>query len=327
MAKKWLIPAKMLLSGLLIYWLLRKVGLLRIGAEITAADGLWFAGALILFLVSHLLGALQWRLLLRREGIHLSWLRILGVYFVGLFFNNFLISSMGGDVFRMIDIHKASGQKAAAVSTVFLDRFAGLFVMFSLAIFSWPWLMARQAAGPRMQLLMILLVAGWALAIAVLFSKRAAKPLAYVLRRLLPDRLTQPMREIYGQIHAFGRGGRSVLWVLILALAVQTARIMTHYLLARAVNVSLSPLVFFVLVPIIALVSSLPVSFGGLGIRENMGVLLFAKVGVTASAAFSIEFLIYIVAILTALPGGLVFAWRRGHQGDAVQAAVQEVES
>jgi len=309
--KKALLPGKILLSSLLIYLALRQIGLSKIASELKTADLNWLLLAIGLFLFSHLLGSLQWRTLLKGEGVVLPWFRVAEYYFVGLFFNNFLISSMGGDVFRMVDVHRASGQRAAAVSTVFLDRFAGLFVMFSMAILSWPWLSAQRAAGPRMQFFMIVMLVGWMAATVILFSRRAAKPLAWVLKRILPERFAKTIKEIYIQIHSFGRRPALLVRVLMLALVVQTSRIMTHYLLARAMGVDLNPLVFLVIIPIIALSASLPVSLGGLGVREGLGVILFGKFGVAAESAYSIEFLAYLVAIFTALPGGVLFMFRR----------------
>ena len=311
MNSRWMTALKIAVSAFLIYLALANIGLGNVANEIAAMEIIWLLSAIMLFLASHFLGSMQWQILLRSESVHLPYTHVLKYYFTGLFFNNFLISSMGGDVFSMVDIHRSSGQRAAAVSTVFLDRFAGLFVMFSLAIFSWPWLMMKNVAGSRMQLFMVILVAGWLAAIFVLFSRRVARPLAWILRRLLPVKFSQPMKEIYLQIHGFGRRGKLVFHVLLVALVVQAARIMTHYLLAKAFNVTLSPFVFFVMIPIIALSASLPISLGGLGVRERLGQILLAKVGVAASTAFSIEFMAYVVAIFTAIPGGIIFALRK----------------
>lgn len=323
--KRFLLPAKILLSSILIYWALKQIGVVNIVNEIRSAEIHWLLLAILLFLGSHLQGSRQWQVLLSGEGVKLRWLKVLEYYFVGLFFNNFLVSSMGGDVFRMVDIHRASGQRAAAVSTVFLDRFAGLFVMFSLAILSWPWLMAQQAAGPRLRLFMLLLVLGWLAAIFILFSRRVARPLAWVMNRVLPHRFTQPMKEIYGQIHDFGRRPALLGRVLLIAVTVQGARVMTHFLLAKAMGVSLNPFAFFVIIPIIALSASLPISLGGLGVREGLGVILFGKFGMAGETAYSVEFLAYLVAIFTALPGGVVFMFRKRQTQDA--ARIQPKES
>jgi uncharacterized membrane protein YbhN (UPF0104 family) len=95
----------------------------------------WYvAGAVILFLVSNILGSFQWNLLLRSAAIELPTMKVLRAYFVALFFNNFFIGGVGGDVLRAIDVSRnanngKSGRTESGVATIVMDRFLGLFTM------------------------------------------------------------------------------------------------------------------------------------------------------------------------------------------------------
>ena len=134
---------KILVSGLLVFFVLRGVGIDRVAEVLKDANKTWLAGGLILFSLSHFLGSLQWWLLLDSENIRLSWKKCISFYYVGLFFNNFFIGSLGGDVFRMVDIRRYSKNGTGAVSTVMLDRFIGLFVLSGMAVFSSVWILFR----------------------------------------------------------------------------------------------------------------------------------------------------------------------------------------
>ena len=99
--------------------------------------------------------------------------------------------------------------------------------------------------------------------------------------------------------------------IVMLSLIIQSARIMTHYLLSRSLGVSISASCFFLVVPLIAIMATLPVSIGGIGLREQTGVVLFGAFGMAESQAFSTEFLAYLVAVCSSLPGGILFMVRK----------------
>lgn len=298
-------------SGGLIVFLLNRFGLDKIVRELGSAHAGWLAAAGLIFLVSHLAGSVQWWALLRWEGTRVAWPRVLSYYFVGLFFNNFLISNLGGDLFRMMDIRRSTQNTAAAVSTVFLDRFLGLFILSGMAVTASVFLELAKASHVHLNGLPVLLAAGWLMMILFLFDKRLTRPFARLMRKWLPENFALKSREIYLIIHHFGRQGRLLIQLLGLSCVIQGLRITAHYAAARSLGVDISPAVFFLFVPIIAIAAALPVSLGGVGLREQMGVILLGSVGIPSVQAFSIEFLAYLTAIISSLPGLFIFAGRK----------------
>jgi uncharacterized protein (TIRG00374 family) len=211
----------------------------------------------------------------------------------------------------MLDVRRHSSNGTGAVATVLLDRFAGLFILSGLAVLSMPWMLFQKNIHSFLHLPMIVLIVGWALTLLFLFNEKFTRPLAWMIGRIVPGVIKAKAREVYRTIHDFGRRGRLLVRILLVSLVVQSARIMTHYVLARALGVAVSPVYFFLFIPIVAIMASLPVSLGGLGIREQTGIVLFGLVGVAASQAFSIEFTAYLVAIVSSIPGGIIFAGRQ----------------
>lgn len=306
-----LILLKFGVSFSLIAFLLYRIGFGEIRASLVNTNGVWILAAIVLFTVSYLLGSLQWWRLLRAENVNIPYRQTLGFYFVGLFFNNFLVSQLGGDVFRMLDIRKTTENSAAAVSTVFLDRVFGLLIMSGMALVAAPFFLSRQHVDSRYSLFLLILGACWILLLFLLFSKRVARPLAWLFEKTVPDRICNRCREIYDNIYRFGRNRRVLLQIVLISIFVQSTRILTHYLLCRSLGVNLSPVYFFLFIPVVAILASLPVSIGGLGIREQSAVVLFGSVGMAAQDATVMEFLAYLIAIVTSIPGGLLFAMRR----------------
>ena len=315
---------KIAISGLLIGFLLHRLGIRSTVMHIQKADPFWLIGAVALLSTSFVAGSFQWWLLLRSEGIGIPWGKVLSFYYVGLFFNNFFISSSGGDLFRMIDVRRYSKDGIGAVSTVFLDRFMGLLILLGLAVLTAPWVLMRHGMSSQLRLTLVVLVGGWVFVLFFLFNKRFARPFAWLIQRTVPSGMVAKVRDVYRRIHDFGRRGRLLVAIVGISLFVQVARILTHYLSGRALGVSISPVTFFIIIPIVAIVASLPVSFGGLGLREQTGVVLFAGVGLSALQAFSLEFLAYLVAVVASLPGGILFVCRRKVAPDEGRSLVQE---
>ncbi len=317
--RKFLLQSlKIVISAGLVYWLLRQIGLAEIWHLFQKVNGWWIVAAFVLFSMSHVLGSVQWHVLLRAEGVHLVWKKVLSFYYIGLFFNNFLISGLGGDLFRMYDIRKVSKDGKAAVSTVLLDRAIGLFVMSSFSILSAPWLISKLSYGARLQLPLILLLIAWILVLLFFFNHQFNRPFVWLIRKIIPGQIYAKASDVYYQIHDFGQHPGLFLKVIGISVVVQTFRIMTHYLLALALGVTISPVYFFLFIPIIAIMAALPISMGGLGIREQTGVILFVAVGMIESEAVSMEFLAYIIAVMTSIPGGVLFMFRR--QSDKKEA-------
>jgi len=290
--------------------LLRQFGIQSIVEHMQDVNWVWLSSSYLVLLSSYILGSVQWWMLLQSEGILMPWHQALGFYFIGLFFNNFFIGNLGGDVYRMMDVSRYSKNGTGAVATVFLDRFMGFLVLSGIAVVTAPWILSHEGSPPYLKLFIGILIGGWICILLFLFNKKFAKPFAWIVTRVIPEKITGRGREIYQKIHAFGRDERLFLRVLAISFVVQSARIFVHYLIGRALGITLPLIIYFLIIPIIATLVSLPVSVGGIGIRERSGVTLFGMVGLAGVSAFSMEFIAYIVNIGCSLPGIVFFIGR-----------------
>jgi len=225
----------------------------------------------------------------------------------------------------MMDVRRYSKRGSGAVSTVFLDRLVGLFVLSGMAVLAAPWFMIREDIHSAVRLPIIVLIGGWVFMLFFLFSKRFVRPFAWLIQWTIPEGITAKAREIYEKIYHFGRRKNLLFRIVGISFFVQSARIMTHYLLGRSLGVTISPLYFFLIIPIVAIIANLPVSLGGIGLREQTGVVLFGGVGVIALQAFSMEFLAYLVAVVVSLPGGIVFMSRRGIEAGRAEVLSERI--
>jgi glycosyltransferase 2 family protein len=302
---------KVLVSGGLILWLLLRIGITQIFQQLTSANLWWIGTSILAFVLSNFIGSFQWFLLLKSKKLKITFPQALNYYHVGLFFNNFLIGNVGGDAFRIYDVTKKTNDSTNAITTVFFDRFIGFFTLtFMAMIVSLVWL--QQIASINTVYTIAIILVGWVLALLFLFNEAMAKRVSVLLNRLLPQVVNSKLRELYIEINQFRHDKQLLFHLFFISIFVQILRVFTHVFAAWSVGVQTDVIFFFVFIPIVAMAASLPISFGGIGVREQSGVSLFSQVGVAANSVVVFEFLAYIVGIISALPGGILFILRKG---------------
>jgi glycosyltransferase 2 family protein len=270
------------------------------------------------FSLSNVLGALQWSILLRSQDVKLSFIKVLSFYHVGLFFNNFLIGYVGGDAFRMYDVAKHAGDSTVAVSSVVFDRLVGFFMLTSIAmVMSLLWIRKLNSIN-TVYLIAIVLVC-WFFVLFFLFHEKSGKALGRLFKPLLPAFVTDKIHDVYMAVNRYQHQRSVMATVFLVSFFVQFLRILTHYWAARAIGAHVNLAYFMIFIPIIALFASLPISFGGIGVREQSGVALFTTIGLHASKVVTFEFLAYIIGIIAAIPGGILFAFRKEGQNSLIR--------
>lgn len=304
-----LLAGKVVLSVGLMVFLFARIPLASVGETLRHADRMWLAAAALLLIASNLLGSLQWNGLLGAVGLRIPFWKVIVYYHVGLFFNNFLPANIGGDFSRVVDASRYGESRAAAFSTVLLDRLIGTLALAGLALVT----TVPAIDQFHLSLVYLALVGFFALSVTVLWAV-FHPPLLPALERLLArvglGALGPHLEELAGRLQGF-RGRRTLFLRLIaLALVVQVCRIFVHVLVARALGLAIPLTYFFLFVPLLAVIVSLPISLNGIGVREGVGVVLFGMVGVPRAAAFSLQFTTYLVAVAVSLLGGIVFLVR-----------------
>jgi len=261
--------------------------------------------AFFLYQLGILVRAYRWQALLRGQGVKASLSRLVDLYYVGTFFNSFLPSGFGGDVVRVLEVLQDGTQGGTAVSTVLVDRLMGLEVLLVMALCALPfcWHIVPWSAATTV----LALLGGTTLALCALLSQRLAESLmqrSKWVRKALGQKLgNAPASWAHYEQRALLRAsGASLVFNLLLILA--------QALLGRAVGVRIALGYFFVFVPIISALLTLPISISGFGVREGGYVLLFGQAGVGAGEATAMSLLFYGLNLATGLVGAGLYLWQ-----------------
>jgi uncharacterized membrane protein YbhN (UPF0104 family) len=264
-----------------------------------------------------LLGVLRWRLVLRGQGLNLSLGRTAEISLVAHFFNSFLLGSTGGDLLKAYyAARETHHKKTEAVVTVFVDRLLGLFAMlFFACLMMLPNFNLLTTHRPLAALawFIVLMMAGCGGVVALSFWGGLSRrwPQARIWLRKLPK--GELLERALEASRRFGKQPLLLFQMLAISMALNIFCVVQIMALARGLGLSISPLALFVIVPVVVCISALPISPSGLGVRENLYVLMLGvkEINVDATAALSLSLLAYAGSLLWSILGGLVYMTRR----------------
>jgi glycosyltransferase 2 family protein len=240
----------------------------------------WFAAALALMAVAAVLGAVRWRMLLRHAHVEVTELRAVRTFSGALFLNNVLPTSVGGDAVRAWLVGREGGSLVRATTATVVDKVTALACLFVLA---WAALLVDSEEVPGSIVTVLAwvtagLVAAFALAGLV---AAGARPLV----RRLPERFASMIREAWSALRGWAASARLIAWVIGLGLAYSGAGLLVFIFVAKAVGVDLAFSLAAATTPVVLVAMLIPVSIGGLGVREGGFVLLLGEAGVSAADA------------------------------------------
>lgn len=302
MRKRWLNVARVGISVGALAFLFWKIGLGKTLAVLRTADLRVLSAAFGLFLAGIVIRAFRWQVLLRALDLQVGFRRLVHLYFVGSFFNAFLPTGFGGDVVRILELAQDT-RTPAAIGTVLVDRMTGLLVLFVAALGALP-LVTGDLPG-WLNGLLVGIAGGGLLGGALLLEGN-------LLRRLtapLPSRLSLagqgPLARIFAAVS--GCGWRAILGALGVSVVFNVANVLVNWLCGVAVGIHVGPTIFVVFTPLLAMTLLVSISVGGLGVRDWMGVALFATVGVDRNTVAAMTLTMYAVSAAAGLVGGLMY--------------------
>ena len=246
----------------------------------------------------------QWKNLLNGEQIHIDLARLINLYFVGIAFNHFLPTGMGGDVVKAYYVSREGGSNATSASAVLMSRVTGLFGMFIVSISAlliWHTSFSRQIVIP---FLLLILAVCTAIAFAV-FS-------VSILPRFFKGRWAQ--WPIFASIISLGnalsvsiRRPRSMGSATLFGVLFHIETCLNYYIYAVALHMNVPLSFYLVAIPFVTLVAFLPISINGFGLRESVFVYAFSIIHIPTATSLLLAFLVDLQTLLFGIIGGGIY--------------------
>lgn len=298
---------RIIVTTVLLGWLFAQVDISGVGSVFAQTRPGWLALAAVINLLSVGLMVWRWQLLLAGMGVVRSFWNLLHITLVSTFFSMFLPSSIGGDVMKMVLVAPDPAQREAAVASVLIDRVVGMAVTIAVGLLGVLWLPAVWGNHALIGALVAATLA-FCLGVTMLFSR----VWFLLLTRLVPGFLWRRFGTAITEAHRSIIRLRRRPAVLLSAAAISGARqVMVCFSVlfaGYAFSISVSPIAYFAIVPIVLAITVLPFAIGGLGLQDNAMVLLFGAVGVSAVQALSLSIFLHVMRNLVGIIGGILFA-------------------
>ena len=289
---RWLVRVALTVG--IVAYILAKVGGRDLAHALAGVRPGALGVALAIYLIGQVLSAYKWSLIGRAVGLGRGVVPYERFYFIGMFFNLFAPSTIGGDVARALYLGAPDRRTLAANSVVF-DRASGLAVLMALGAvallvfpgYGLPWVLEAGTVA-----------AGFALLLGWWMCPR--------LVRLLPadNRLR---RHVEDDLGPFWRDRRLLARVAAVSLVFHLSQVLVQWQLARAAGVDVPLSYCLVYHPLISVVTAVPLTVSGFGVREGGYVFFLRHIHVDDSVAVTIGLLWFVLTLVGGLLGGAIF--------------------
>ncbi len=301
------------ISIILLIFLFKQVDKKSLFEIIENADKpLLFLSFCVYFFV-YVLCLLRWEMLLKALKIHLSLKRVIISYASSNFFSLFLPSTIGGDLMRSIDLATHTKRPHEVIATVVLDRLSGFVGLVLLALVSL--MLGGKLIQDRAVLLSVAIITGILIAVLVVFFNRFFySRINKLIHSPNAGKARQLLKDLHDEIHYFKHHKKVIVNNLFLSILVQSVPPLSFFILALSLGLKINIIYFFIFLPIIGAITLLPISIGGLGLRDATTIFFFAKIGVARDVAFAMSILNFFFVLVFGSIGGLVYVLTIRHR-------------
>lgn len=274
----------------------------------------WFALSFGLFGVSFAIGASRFSLLLSGAGTSVGWWALFRAYLVAGFFNLVLPGAILGDVYRLWDVRREAGEGSRALGIIAVERVLGLSALGCLGLVAAPFI-PLAVEDRYFAVLLVAICALIALLAALTLHPKAngwlrtmGAPIARISQRAAStiDNALRAVSDLAESPRILGRA-------FALSLLNQGLPVVAVYCLAIPLAGNTAWYWFAIIVPFVTLVSLVPISIGGTGVREYLYVTAFGAVGMPSEVALALALSLLGTAILWAMVGLAIFSFDRRH--------------
>jgi len=305
----------------LLWLLLRKIAIGDVLSLMSQSVQHW--PFLILAAMTPILGVIiagyRWKVLLAAQDIHMPVVALGKAILVGIFYNQLLPSTIGGDIARSWWVSKLDDSCQSRLSptdmnllnltVVGVDRFLGMLSICGIALLA---AVIHPSVINQFPVIWLFLFVVASLAVLAIFTPFTWYPEIKRFHSIkLYEKLCNKVRLILHALYVYRRHRSRLVKAFVLAMALQIVVIIEYRLLAAAFEVDVSIWGFALVVPIVNLISFIPITINGIGLRENALIVVGKAVDLPAEGAIALAWAFVAIMLMTACVGGLLQLYGR----------------
>lgn len=302
--------AKIAVTVFLFFYIFRNIDFHQFRATIRNARlDILILGFAVIW-IAHYICIFRWKMLMRPLMPVLGTARLFGIYCIGLFFNLAFPTVVGGDVVKMYYAGRPSKMYAQSFAATFLDRDTGMLAMLIIACAA---LLIHPVALPGIPVSLVIwsVLAAFVAGNIAIFTPFFHRRVSSLLHKLRMAKIAGKIDMISSAFQVMGKNPALLFGALLISFVNQLLVISVSWIMAIGLRLQLSPAWFLVFVPVITLISMIPISLNGMGLREYAFLSLFGAIGIAPESCIALGLMSSIVVLLSSLPGGIVYIFLR----------------
>ncbi len=318
--KTFLTIVKITISLAILVFLIRKVDFNTLKHQFAVADKLLIFLALAIALAPVILSAARLRMVLKTQGIEINVWPAISLTFVGGFFSIFLLGSTGGDAAKFYYMLKrVPGRKIILLFSVLMDRLIGIFVLVGFSVAAIYFERQFFLNDLRIRAISLALIASFIAGAASLGAGMflpVQRLTGWMSRLRIKDQIISQVAALSDGFHQLRKNSRITLLIFAMTVLIHASTILSGYFLAMSLQLHISITQVAIILAVVLIVVSIPISIGGHGIREGMFILLFSAFGLTSGTtagaagyetALSYSIMFFALQCVWCLVGGIIY--------------------
>lgn len=291
------------LMAFVVWW----VGLGKVGAAFSRIKPLWIVPILVTAYLGIAISCLRWKALLAARGIEISVHPLTFYYTIGYFFSSFLPSMFGGDLARSYIFGKRIDSQLESFASVFMERLTGLAGLVGVAFVA-SMINRATLADAGLAFFMSAVFAGFAVFLVLIFNKPLVDRIGSLVKWKRLAKWRGKFAAFHDAIYSFRNHKKTVLVALVYSVLFQFLTSVNTYIVCLALDLDVRLIDIMVVVPLILLICTLPLTPNSMGVWEASFAFFFSKLGVPEAGALSIGLVLRAKNVLVALLGGVFYA-------------------
>lgn len=296
-ARYLLLLFKLFVSAALLYFLVSKIGGKTIINNMQLLNPAIFIASLCIYIISIFFSSIRWKLLISRP---MKTKRLFSLYMIGSFFNVYLPGIVGGDAVKAYYLHRDMNRQTShahsavhslpfSIASVFMDRYIGFSALLFISMVAFPVGFKYLDETPLewlVPMVFFLFLSGS----IVFFKARAGERIRFLF-------------NIYDYFKLYTSKKDVLIKAFLYSIIIQILNIFSVYILSKGLSMDISFATLMIFVPIIIVVSFIPVSISGIGLREGAFVFLLGTMGIQPALAMTLSLLWFLSVVAASLWG------------------------
>lgn len=264
--------------------------------------------ALLFLFLDRVVMSYRWDMLLKAKNIIIPIIQLIKIYFLSSFWGNFLPSSIAPDVVKVYVVSKYTANTSDALSSILVDRIIGLFSLAIVALLSLLAILFLFDMEVNRKFLWVIFIVFTLVTLLAFTDKLPFKRIVSCLPFSREGLIWKAISKFYNSCRDYRDKPITLLKVLLVSFINHLIIILTVFTISYAIGSKVSVLYFFIFVPLMSFLITLPISLGGLGIQEGAFVYFFSQVGMSSQEALTLAIIFRVLTVIITLPGAAIYA-------------------